>query len=185
MEDLSQQNRLKMSTLFCDVLLLLSWSVWHLVLRLEQIHYKLTPESTNYGKYIEGNSTYLSYCYTKNGYIYTSRYIWAIILPFFINPIFNRCLQMIKSQRNVILAGMLFLTAEIVTLKLIEILARSNVLNVQNNSNITFLHCYDFGSLYGSLDYRWMVIESFFVHCQQLLLELEVQNSEFLKPHIP
>ena len=124
----------------------------------------LSLTNNNFAKLSEEMSSYSTYCYTKEAFLYTFRYSWAIGFPFYeliIYPVFNRFLLMIKSQRKLTLAGILFVAAEIVALMLIEIVARSNYIQ-NNDGNTTLLHCAKFGSLYTSISYRWMGIAYIF-----------------------
>ena len=144
----------------------------------------LSLASNKFTKLSEEKSSYSTYYYTKQAFIYTFRYSWAIGFPFYeliIYPIFNRFLLMTGSQRKLILAGIFFMTAEIVTLMLTEIVARSNYM--QNNGNTTLLHCANFGSLYTSISYRWMGIAYFF--CSMSIAAFAIGGLEFLASQAP
>ena len=141
----------------------------------------------NFAKLSEEKSSYSTYCYTKDAFLYTFRYSWAIVFPFYeliIYPIFNRFLLMIRSQRNLILAGIFFMIADTVALMLTEIVARSNYSTYTTMVTLQYYIVLSL-ALYipASATVGWE-LHIFSTHCQLLHLQSEVWNSWHLKPRI-
>ena len=82
----------------------------------------------------------------------------VLILPlyeFFLYPALHRCLEMVNSSWKVIF-GILLMTAKIITVLVIEVIARHNYLE-RTNYNAT-IPCTGQGTLSTSMDFRWMAI---------------------------
>ena len=103
----------------------------------------------------------LSKCYSENVFIEIFFYSSVIILPLcelIFYPVFRRCLEINKSCWKLIL-GILLLIGELVSLVVIETVARYKYLESTNyNSTIP---CMTHGTLSTSMDSRWMAVPLF------------------------
>ena len=102
-------------------------------------------------------------CYAEGSFKYIFIYSGAIAITLhelFFHPVFHRCLAKVSSHRK-FLFGLLLHTATIITLMLLEIVARHSYLENTNSNNSITIHCVYYethGTLSSSLDYRWMAI---------------------------
>ena len=102
-------------------------------------------------------------CYSEGSFKYIFIYSGAIAITLhelFFHPVFHRCLAKVSSHRK-FLFGLLLHTATIITLMLLEIVARHSYLENTNSNNSITIHCVYYethGTLSSSLDYRWMAI---------------------------
>ena len=100
----------------------------------------------------------ISKCYSKDVFINTFTFSSVIILPvyeFFFYPLFHRCLERINTQWTLIFGAQL-LTSAIVSLLVIETIARYNYL--ADNSYNTTIPCKGKGALNTSMDFQWMAV---------------------------
>ena len=100
-----------------------------------------------------------SKCYSSEAFIESFFYGSVVILPLyelFFYSIFSRCLGMIASYWKFI-SRLFLLMAEIISLLVIETVARHKYLSVNNNYNTT-IPCMGHGTLSSNLDYRWMAV---------------------------
>ena len=130
----------------------------------------------------EENSASLYRCYSNNAFVYICSYSGIIILPVYeviIYPVFQRILVVVKSQA-IFMLGMLFLMATVLSLMLIETLARYHYLDNHVNSTI---QCVEPGILSTSMDDHWMALPYFFLSLSDVLFG--VSTVQFIASQIP
>ena len=96
-------------------------------------------------------------CYPKQAFFELFTYCYVILLPlyeFFFYPLFHRCLGMTKNRWKFTL-GILLLLVDIVSLLVIETVARYEYLETNYNTTIP---CMGHGTLSTSMDFRWMAV---------------------------
>ena len=103
----------------------------------------------------EHNPPLLHRCYSKHAFMNLFIYFCAFLLPvyeFVIYPVFYRILVVIESHK-VFISGILLLKATLLSLILIETLARNNYLESNVNGTIP---CFELSILSTTMDDRWM-----------------------------
>ena len=126
----------------------------------------------------------LSTCYSKEGFVDFFLFSCVIILPLFelvLYPLFHRCLEVISSYCHWGFMGIFFLMAEIVSLLVIETVARYNYI-VSNGFNAT-IPCTGHGTLSLSMDFRWMIIPQ--VLCSLSASVIGIKICVFISSQVP